>query len=443
MKKISVVRFILLLSQSSCINRDTIAGTGKQDPDRMVSAGGGFQSGRVNSQLPLPIIVRVFDVDNRPVRGVRVEFFAPKGNATFSDTISITDGDGYAKTTVKLGQKEDSVIVQAIVPGIKGSPVNFSLYAFNAGAQNILIKSGDNQIGTVGSLLPNPLAIEVKDPFNNPVKNVVVYFIPSGKGTVNPSQAITDSLGIAKSFWTTDTVSGNQTAEARITASQTSFVTFKALVRPSTVPASYEVLSKDSVVGVQGSVLLNAIVIKVKDKYGNPISSYQNIITGAMDGGAFIKFKIINGGGSVPANAQQTDENGIIRCPFTLEPLSASITTIKGYDLSDNAIPNLAFTMFTYEYISIDSIASSAGNVTLSWIRNPNPFFLNYKIERCNNSNFDNSTITIATITNENTTTVTDTTAVSGTSPYYRLQINYTNGYSFYSYNIKQVTVLP
>lgn len=433
MKKLIIVLVLLplfALFNISCIDRDTIAGTGKLEPELMLSGGGGFQSGAVNTQLPLPIIVRVFDAKNKPVRGVRVEFFAPNGNATFSDTIVVTDGDGYAKTTVKLGQKEDSVHVQAIVPGIKGSPVIFSLFAFNAGAQNILIKSGNNQTGTVATTLSEPLTVEVKDVYNNPVKSTVVYFLPSGKGKVNPGQMLTDSLGIAKSYWTTDTTVGNQTVEARITATQTSFVTFKALVKASTVVGSYEILSKDSAVGLQGGILLNAIVVKVKDKYGNLI------------GGLPIRFKITNGGGKVPANALLSDENGIIRCTFDLDGFG-SVTTIQGYDNSNNVIPQLVFTMYTYEYVSIDSLSSSGGAVFLSWIKNPNPFFLNYKIERCSNINFDNSTVVVATLTNENTTTVNDNSSIVGTSPFYRVQTNYTNGYSFYSYNIKQITVQP
>ena len=434
--------FIILFSQPSCIDRDTIAGTGKQDPDRMVSAGGGFQSGTVNTKLPLPIIARVYDANNRPVRGVRVEFYAPNGNVSFSDTVVITDGDGNAKTAVTLGQKEDSIHIQAIVPGIKGSPVVFSFYAFNSGAQKILLKSGNNQVGTVGIQLSTALIIEVRDAYDNPVKNSLVYFIPSGKGKVSQAQILTDELGIAQSFWTMDTIIGNQSMEARITASQTSFVTFNAYAKPDNAPSVYQILSKDSTVGIQGTTLLNAIVVLVKDKYGNPLRSYLNTITGASEGGALIQFKIIKGGGTISSNALRTDENGIIQCPFIFDGFG-SVTSIKGYTILDNFIPNLSFTMFSFVYISIDSASSSGGNVYMSWIKNTNPFFLNYKVERCANSNFDNSTVVVATVTNENTTSISDNTAVVGTSPYYRIQINYSNGYSFYSYNIKQITVLP
>ena len=431
---IGQIYFLLMfiLVNSSCIDRDTIAGTGKLDPDKMLSAGGSFQSGIVNTKLPHPIAVRVFDVQDRPVRGVRVEFFAPNGNAFFPYSVGVTDCEGYTETFVTLGQKEDTVYVQAIVPGIKGSPVNFSLYAANAGAKNISIKSGNKQTGVVAEELPSPLVVEVKDPFDNPVRGTLVYFIPISKGKMNPSQAVTDSLGAAESYWTIDTVSGNQSAEARMTVSQSSFVSFTAVARANPVPATFEILSKDSMAGMQGTEMVNAIIVRVKDKYRNPIEGYS------------IRYKILSGAGSVPGHGLLSDRDGIVRCTFALDFFDSPVTTtIKGYDNKGKEIPNLLFTFFIYEYISIDSISSTGSKVFLSWTRNTNPYFLNYAIERCGNSDFDGSTLLVSTIADENTLSVSDAGTAAGSSPFYRVKINYSNGFSCYSYNIKQITVQP
>ncbi len=153
----------------SCIDRDTITGTGKQEPYRIVGTGGGFQTGAVGNQLPVPLTIRVLDEKEKPIRNVHVEFIAPKGNAGFSDTTAITDVGGYASTKVTLGSKADSVEVHAVLHGVKGSPVIFRLNAVSGGADGISIVYGNWQRQTVARQLVSPLRIHVVDKYGNPV----------------------------------------------------------------------------------------------------------------------------------------------------------------------------------------------------------------------------------------------------------------------------------
>src|SRR5262249_34535644 len=59
--------------------------------------------------------------------------------------------------------------------------------------------SGDNQTGTAGATLPNPLVVQVRDASGNPSPNVAVTFaISGGGGSPAPTTANTNPTGPAR-----------------------------------------------------------------------------------------------------------------------------------------------------------------------------------------------------------------------------------------------------
>jgi plastocyanin len=102
-------------------------------------------------------------------------------------------------------------------------------------AQNTLSKaptSGDGQVVNAGQVLPNPLAVIVKDASGNPVSGVTITWAPTlGGGTVGSGSSTTAASGIATMTLTTgsDSVVQNVTASgANLTGSP---VTFTATAR--------------------------------------------------------------------------------------------------------------------------------------------------------------------------------------------------------------------
>lgn len=55
--------------------------------------------------------------------------------------------------------------------------------------------SGDNQSGVIGTKLPEPLIVLVKDQHHHPIPNVRVDFARKGGGSVNPTSALTGADG--------------------------------------------------------------------------------------------------------------------------------------------------------------------------------------------------------------------------------------------------------
>jgi hypothetical protein len=135
-----------------------------------------------------------------------------------------------------------------------------------------------------------------------------------------------------------------------------------------------------------------------------------------------------------------TGTDGIATIPITLA-FGDSVAKVNAYS-EQFPFPQITFTFTQYVYSQIDSIRSSGGTVELFWEKNLNANFVNYSVERCLNFNFDQSTVVVGTVTDVNVLTFTDTTAPAGTSPYYRVRMNYASGFHFYT-NIRQVTVLP
>lgn len=63
--------------------------------------------------------------------------------------------------------------------------------------------SGNNQLGTGGEPLSNPIVVKVVDELEHPQSGVNVYFsIVHGGGSVNTQVVITDDQGIASAIWT-------------------------------------------------------------------------------------------------------------------------------------------------------------------------------------------------------------------------------------------------
>jgi adhesin/invasin len=89
--------------------------------------------------------------------------------------------------------------------------------------------SGDNQSGTVGTVLPSAFVVIVKDANGNPVGGVsVVFAVAAGGGSVSATSATTGSDGKASTTLTLGTTAGTNTVTATSTGLSGSPVTFNA-----------------------------------------------------------------------------------------------------------------------------------------------------------------------------------------------------------------------
>ena len=427
----AVVFIAVSFTVFSCIDRDTIAGTGKEIPERIISAGGSGQVGIVNTKLPIPLKVRILAANGRPVRSIIVEFSVENSNAVFSDTTAVSDGNGYAQTTVTLGAKADSVRIYATVLGLIGSPVKFTFLSTSSSAAFASLISGNDQTTTVGSSYSQSVVVKVIDRFGNLAPNVPVYFTTLN-GAFTPSSTVSDSNGIASSKWKPDTLVGKKSAQVLIPSIQNGTIPLTGRTVSLTTAATFERISKDTFYTQQGMTINNLIVVRVRDKYGNPI--FVN-----PPGSFPVDFSVIEGEGTVIPNKSSTDSLGIARAGISVGPQD-TIFRFKGS--AGPSVPPLFFTVFAYRNSQIDSLSSSGGSVTLYWQKNLNPSFAGYLLQRCSTYTFDQSTVDVQTVTDENVTSTTENGLTVGSEIFYRIKMFYSNGYYFYT-NIRSVVVKP
>lgn len=106
-------------------------------------------------------------------------------------------------------------------------------------ATQILLVSGNNQSGSVGKSLANPLVVKVADATGAAVAGVIVGFsVASGGGTVDAATAVSAADGSAKTTWTAGSAPEPQAVTASAIGWSAPSVTFSASIVVDTIPAA-------------------------------------------------------------------------------------------------------------------------------------------------------------------------------------------------------------
>jgi len=132
---------------------------------RLRAASGAGQSGAAGGALAAPLIVVVEDAAGRPVPDYPVAFSLSLGAATVSPAATLTDADGFARTTVALGLTAGALIIEARAQGLSGSPVTFGAVALPGPAARLAIERATS--GALRAGETDDLTVRVLDGFGN------------------------------------------------------------------------------------------------------------------------------------------------------------------------------------------------------------------------------------------------------------------------------------
>src|SRR5262249_79796 len=129
-----------------------------------------------------------------------VTFAVTAGGGSLSVLTVNTNSQGQASTTLTLGPGTNTVT--ATPPGLSGSPVTFNATSQSGPPTGLTLMSGNNQSGSVGQALSNPLVVKVTDANGNAVSGVAASFaVTSGGGTltggITQVNVNTDANGLA------------------------------------------------------------------------------------------------------------------------------------------------------------------------------------------------------------------------------------------------------
>jgi hypothetical protein len=234
-----------------------------------------------------------------------------------------------------------------IATGVSGlSTPNFSVKAYgqinSVGGnqpQNLALSSGNNQTGTQGQPLANPLTVKVTDGSGNPISGTSVTFsVTAGGGSLSVAQVVTNAQGLAASTLTLGPVAGSNTVTASSGTLGGSPVVFTAIGQiPQQNPAAtLSAISGNSQAGAVGKTLAAPLVVKVTDVNGNPIS------------GVTVTFRVTGGSGSLNTTQVNTDAGGLASAQFTLgattgvSSVTASSGTLAGSPITFTATARAA-----------------------------------------------------------------------------------------------------
>jgi len=245
-----------------------------------------------------------------------------------------------------------SAIISATADGAMGSAaVNVITQTPTA----MVAVAGNNQSGTVGNTLADPLEIEVRDANGAPVSGVTVEWAVTEKdGTLNVTTSNTDASGRAKALWTLCTHAGENGARASVAG--LSPADFVATGEPGPVT----VLAVDpeaASVSVNETADLDAMA---RDAFGNPIGasvSWTSLtptiasvdgagrVTGKASGTARIEASVaeatataeVNVAGENPASLGKISGDGqvggagtVLPAPLAIRVLSSSGAPLQG-----------------------------------------------------------------------------------------------------------------
>lgn len=273
------------------------------------------QTGGAGTTLALPLIVKATDAAGKPVEALDVTWAVSTGGGTVSATTTTTSSIGTSLVNWLLGTKAGTSTVTATVSG--AAPVIFTATITAANPSAVTKVSGDAQTGAAGSALPNPLVVLVADQYGNPAVGRTVAFTTTGGNTVAGSPATTGADGKAQVTVTLGNTAGAGTVIATVTGvpAQTFSTTATARAASALTKAS-----GDGQSATAGIALVNPLVAKVADQFGNPVA------------GATVTWAIASGGGTLSGTTTTTSAAGLAQVTYTLDttPGPATVTATSG-----------------------------------------------------------------------------------------------------------------
>jgi adhesin/invasin len=335
----------------SCGGDDLVLPSAGQPAAITVVQGNG-QSGRVGEVLAEPIIVEVLDGADRPVAGATV-VIELTGAVAEPDTVS-TDSQGRASAAITLGSVvgEAAGAARVIAPESPAEvEASFTVMALAASANGLAAVSGDGQTGPAGTVLPDPLVVEVTDAFGNPIEGVTITWTPGG-GSVSEASTATDAEGRTSVIRTLGPTAGVQTTLASSEGLAGSPVVFTHTVTAGSA-SGVLIVDGNNQTAAPRTTLPTDLVVQVVDEASNAVVA------------AAVTWVVTAGGGTLSPTTGTTDENGRAATKWTLGATAGTNTAqaiVSGVGQAEFTATAAAGTASEIRIVSGDDQTGPAGS---------------------------------------------------------------------------------
>ncbi len=238
--------------------------------------------------------------------------------ATQPITASLKDQNGkpisepvsWSSDDVNVATVDASGLVTAVANGT--TRVKASAGGVTASAQVVVAQvaaavqktAGDAQTGQVGTTLSSALEVRVDDRLGVPIVGASVGFtVTAGGGTLGSASVTTGAEGKAQTTWTLGTVAGSPQTVVADAQGKTATFSATAVAGP---PDSLVKVSGNNQSAPAGATLPESLVVRVADRFGNPVP------------GQAVSFAVASGGGSVSPTSANTGSDGRARTQWVL-----------------------------------------------------------------------------------------------------------------------------
>jgi uncharacterized protein (TIGR03437 family) len=259
-------------------------------PNSIQIVSGDRQQKTINTTFA-PLVVRIVDAFQNPIRGWQVTFTPPNSgaSATFSGGNTVLTGnDGQTSILATANQIAGSYTVQVTAsdrpePLRSTASLSFSLTNL-PGPPAALEISGTPQRTQAGSQFAQPLLVTVKDAGANLLGNVSVTFtVPSSDASASLSSGphTTDSSGQVSVTATANATTGSYGITAAVTGGLSASFQMTNLAVP---PGSLTIAGGSPQSATVGTAFSTPLQVLIKDALGAPLSNVAvvfSVIAGA------------------------------------------------------------------------------------------------------------------------------------------------------------------
>jgi alpha-tubulin suppressor-like RCC1 family protein len=224
MRVLHLAPIACLLATFAC-TRDTISPlTGELDL-RLIIVSGDNQTGVAGSALAAPLVAKVVDANNLPVKGQVVNFVVTAGDGSVFGGSEVTGTDGVVRERWTLGTVAGLQTIEARYVNSKtGAPVvagKFKATARGGPGTQVSIVSGDGQVLHAGSYA-DTLVAKVFDKYGNvAAPTSVTWKVLTGSGSITVLNAQSSNAGISRGRLLTSEAVGYNRVRAAVSGGTT------------------------------------------------------------------------------------------------------------------------------------------------------------------------------------------------------------------------------
>src|SRR3954471_2999087 len=277
----------------------------------------------------LELRARPMDARGYPISGLQAAWHVDDTAVAGLDTSGVVTGRSAGRT-----------VVVAKVEGVAGR-TGISVVT---PASAIALVAGSNQRTLAGKTLPQAVVVRATNRRGSPANGKRVTFrLSDGQGTVDPTSALTDADGRARTVWTLGTDPGRQTLMASVENVDSALA---VVAEADPIAANTRVTSLvEGLSGEAGSELADSVSVRVTDSAGRVLPDVP------------VRWTTVDGGALADASAR-TDSMGVAGARWTL----ARKTGAQRLRAQVGASPGLGIAPVT---ITASALAGAAANVVV------------------------------------------------------------------------------